>query len=209
MIMKIANIFEKKILLSLGRHLWNILGISGFIGLLTGFILFIEGNTLETTKSRERYFGRNNYVTNSKIEEVTENMLSYEEWAKEEGTINENLLSLDEWYEKNSIKIETLASDDEYRIYRDDFFEKASIKYDDYVLYKKPFDKEQKRLTQVKKEQESQYSNYLEGVKDRNRMKGARVIISPLVMGYGLAVIASASLSSAVLAIERNLRDKK
>jgi len=28
-------------------------------------------------------------------------------------------------------------------------------------------------------------------------------------MGYGLAVIASASLSSAVLAIERNSRDKK
>ena len=38
--------------------------------LLTGFILFIEGNSLETAKSRERYFGRNDYVTNSKIEEV-------------------------------------------------------------------------------------------------------------------------------------------
>ena len=206
--MKLANIFERKFLLSLGRHLWNILGISGFIGLLTGFILFIEGNSLETTRSRERYFGRNNYVTNSKIEEVTENMLSYEEWAKEEGTINENLLSLDEWYEKNSIKIETLESDNEYRIYRDDFFEKASSKYDDYVLYKKPFDKEQKRLTQVKKEQESQYSNYLEDVKDRNNMKRGRAIISPLIMGYGLMVIASASLSSAVLAIERNSREE-
>ncbi|MDC3164158.1 hypothetical protein OA610_01045 [Prochlorococcus sp. AH-716-F13] len=248
--MKLANIFERKFLLSLGRHLWNILGISGFIGLLTGFILFIEGNSLETAKSRERYFGRNDYVTNSKIEEVTENMLSYEDWEKEEGTINKNLLPFDEWLKKNSNATESLLSFDEwillenkeipdkstreykilkneylkyqeqyisgtgstqydeYQIYRDDFFEKASSKYDEYVLYKEPFDKEQKRLTQIKKKQESLYSNYLEDVKDRNIMKRGRAIISPLIMGYGLAVIASASLSSAVLAIERNSREK-
>ena len=249
--MKIANIFERKFLLTLGRHLWNILGISGFIGLLTGFILFIEGNSLETAKSKERYFGRNNFVSYSKIEEVTKDMLSYEEWRKEEGTINKKLLSFDEWLKKNSTDTETLLSFDEwvslenkeipdksskeykllknkylkyqdrfitgtgsnqydlYQSYKEDFLEKASNEYDNYAIYKEPFTKEQKRLTKVKKGQESLYSNYLENVKDRNRMKRGRAIISPLIMGYGLATIASASLSSAVLAIERNSREKK
>ena len=52
-------------------------------------------------------------------------------------------------------------------------------------------------------------AQYLDDVSDRNSLKRGRAIVSPFVMGYGLAVIASASLSSAVLAIERNSRDKK
>ena len=51
--------------------------------------------------------------------------------------------------------------------------------------------------------------SYLDDVDGRNSLKRGRAIVSPFVMGYGLAVIASASLSYAVLAIERNSRDKK
>ena len=61
----------------------------------------------------------------------------------------------------------------------------------------------------LKKQQQSKYDQYLDDVNIRNSLKRGRAIVSPLVMGYGLAVIASASLSSAVLAIERNSRDKK
>ena len=61
----------------------------------------------------------------------------------------------------------------------------------------------------LKKQQQSKYDQDLDDVNIRNSLKRGRAIVSPLVMGYGLAVIASASLSSAVLAIERNSRDKK
>ena len=61
----------------------------------------------------------------------------------------------------------------------------------------------------LKKQQQSKYDQYLDDVNIRNSLKRGRAIVSPLVMGYGLAVIASASLSSAVLAIERNSREKK
>ena len=46
--MKIANIFEKKFLFGVGRHFWNIVGVSGFIALLTGIILFAEGSIPES-----------------------------------------------------------------------------------------------------------------------------------------------------------------
>ena len=54
--MKIANIFEKKFLFRVGRHFWNIVGVSGFIALLTGIILFAEGSILENAKSKERKY---------------------------------------------------------------------------------------------------------------------------------------------------------
>tara|TARA_A100001035_G_scaffold189771_1_gene151489 strand:+ start:318 stop:1064 length:747 start_codon:yes stop_codon:yes gene_type:complete len=248
--MKIANIFERKFLLSLGRHLWNILGISGFIALLTGIILFLEGNSLENVKSKERYFGRNKLVTSSKIEGATKNMFSFEEWKKDQGIEKNELQSFDQWLKTNSNNSETLYSFEEwavsenkvipdisnrnykslknqylkyqedyisgtgskqyeqYQSYKNDFLEKASNEYDNFAIYKEPFIKEQKRLLSVEREQDSEYLNYKEDVKDRNIMKQGRAIVSPLIMGYGLAVIASASLSSAVLAIERNSRDE-
>ena len=51
--MKIANIFEKKFLFVVGRHFWNIVGVSGFVALLTGIILFAEGSILENPKSKD------------------------------------------------------------------------------------------------------------------------------------------------------------
>ena len=74
--MKIANIFEKKFLFRVGRHFWNIVGVSGFIALLTGIILFAEGSILENAKSEERFIGKNNLITSEKISNVTAEMLT-------------------------------------------------------------------------------------------------------------------------------------
>ena len=248
--MKIANIFEKKFLFRVGRHFWNIVGVSGFIALLTGIILFAEGSILENAKSKERFIGKNKLITSEKISNVTEEMLTYEEWKDQKGKEKEQLLSFDEWIKENEGD-ETLLSFDEwitnkeisipdkstreykslkdqylkyqekfisgvgsnqydnYQVYKEDFLEKASQEYEGYEVYKDPFIKEQKNLSLLKKQQQSKYDQYLDDVNIRNSLKRGRAIVSPLVMGYGLAVIASASLSSAVLAIERNSRDKK
>ena len=79
---------------------------------------------------------------------------------------------------------------------KEDFLEKASQEYEGYEVYKDPFIKEQKNLSLLKKQQQSKYDQYLDDVNIRNLLKRGRAIVSPLVMGYGLAVIASASLSS-------------
>ena len=249
--MKIATIFEKKFLFGVGRHLWNIAGISGFIALLTGIILFLEGSILENAKSKERFFGKNKLITAEKISDVTAEMLTYEEWKDQKGKGNNQLLSFDEWIKENASNSETLLSFEEwiinkgisipdsstreykslkdqylkyqkrfisgvgssqydnYQLYKEDFLEKASQEYQGYEVYRDPFIKEQKNLSFQKKQQQSKYDQYLDDVDDRNLLKRGRAIVSPFVIGYGLAVIASASLSSAVLAIERNSRDKK
>ena len=248
--MKIANIFEKKFLFSLGRHLWNIAGVSGFIALLTGIILFAEGNILENAKSKKRFIGKDKLITFEKISNVTSEMLTYDEWKDQKGKEKKQLLSFVEWLKENE-DAQTLLSFDEwinnkeismpdrstreykslkdqylkyqekfisgfgsnqydnYQVYKEDFLEKASQEYEGYQVYKEPFIKEQKSLRFQKKQQEKKYDQYLDGVDYRNSLKRGRAIVSPFVMGYGLAVIASASLSSAVLAIERNSRDKK
>ena len=97
---------------------------------------------------------------------------------------------------------------DKYQIYKEDFLEKASQEYEGYEVYKEPFIKEQKSLSFQKKQQQSKYEKYLDKVDNKNVLKRSRAIVSPFVMGYGLAVIASASLSSALLSIERNTRKK-
>ncbi|MBO8219391.1 hypothetical protein [Prochlorococcus marinus] len=249
--MKIANIFEKKFLFRVGRHFWNIVGVSGFIALLTGIILFVEGNTLENAKSKKRFIGKDKIITSEKISNVTAEMLTYEEWKDQKGKEQNQLLSFDEWIKDNASSSETLLSFDEwllnkeismperstreyknlknqylkyqenfisgvgssqydnYQVYKEDFLEKASQEYEGYEVYKEPFMKEQKTLSFQKKQQEKKYDQYLDDVDNRNSLKRGRAIVSPFVMGYGLAVIASASLSSAVLAIERNSRDKE
>ena len=248
--MKIANIFEKKFLFRVGRHFWNIVGVSGFIALLTGIILFAEGSILENAKSKERFIGKNKLITSEKISNVTAEMLTYEEWKDQKGTEKKQLLSFDEWIKENEGDQTLLSFDewitnkeisvpdkstreykslkdqylkyqekfisgvgsnqyDNYQVYKEDFLEKASQEYEGYEVYKDPFIKEQKNLSLLKKQQQSKYDQYLDDVNIRNSLKRGRAIVSPLVMGYGLAVIASASLSSAVLAIERNSRDKK
>ena len=248
--MKIANIFEKKFLFNLGRHLWNIAGVSGFIALLTGIILFAEGSILENAESKERFIGKDKLITSEKIINVTAEMLTYEEWKDQKGKEEKQLLSFVEWMKKNE-EAQTLLSFEEwitnkeismpdkssreykslkdqylkyqnkfisgygsnqydnYQVYKEDFLEKASQEYQGYELYRDPFIKEQKNLRIQKKKQQSKYDQYLDDVDNTNFLKRGRAIVSPFVMGYGLAVIASASLSSALLSIERNTRKKE
>jgi len=245
--MKLANIFERKFLFGVARHFWNIVGVSGFIALLTGIILFAEGSIPESAKSKERFIGKDKLITSEKISKITAEMLTYEEWKDQKGKEKKQLLSFDEWIKKNE-ETQTLFSFDEwitnkeisipekssreykslkdqylkyqekfisgvgssqydnYQVYKEDFLEKASQEYEGYELYKDPFIKEQKNLSFQKKQQQSKYDQYLDKVDGRNLLKRGRAIVSPFVMGYGLAVIASASLSSAVLSIERNSR---
>ena len=249
--MKLANIFEKKFLFGVGRHFWNIVGVSGFIALLTGIILFAEGSILENAKSKERFIGKDKLITSEKISNVTAEMLTYEEWKDQKGKEKKQLLSFDEWIKENASDSEKLLSFDEwiinkeislpdsstreykslkdqylkyqkkfisgvgsnqydkYQVYKEDFLEKASQEYEGYEGYKEPFIKEQKDLSFQKKQQQSKYDRYLNDVDNRNQLKRGRAIVSPFVMGYGLAVIASASLSSALLSIERNTRKKE
>ena len=249
--MKLANIFERKFLFGVGRHFWNVIGVSGFIALLTGIILFVEGSILENAKSKERFIGKKKLITVEKISDVIAEMLTYEEWKDQKGKEKKQLLSFDEWIKENASDSEKLLSFDEwiinkeislpdsstreykslkdqylkyqkkfisgvgsnqydnYQVYKEDFLEKASQEYEGYEGYKEPFIKEQKDLSFQKKQQQSKYDRYLNDVDNRNQLKRGRAIVSPLVMGYGLAVIASASLSSALLSIERNTRKKE
>jgi len=248
--MKIANIFEKKFLFGLGRHFWNIVGVSGFIALLTGIILFAEGSILENPKSKERFIGKSKLITSEKISNATAEMLTYEEWKDQKGKEQEQLLSFDEWIKQNEGDQTLLSFDewitnkeisvpdkstreykslkdqylkyqekfisgvgsnqyDNYQVYKEDFLEKASQEYEEYDVYRDPFINEEINLISQKKQQQSKYDQYLDDVVDRNSLKRGRAIVSPFVMGYGLAVIASASLSSALLSIERNTRKKE
>ena len=54
-----------------------------------------------------------------------------------------------------------------------------------------------------------EYEDYKKEVDNRNSIKYGQRFVSPFVMGYGLAVVASSSLSAALLSIERNTRKKK
>ena len=62
------------------------------------------------------------------------------------------------------------------------------------------------KLVEKRQLLESKYNGYLSKVNKRNAIKTSHGLISPLIMGYGLGVIASASITSAVLAVERNTR---
>ena len=53
--MGITKSFERKFLLGWGRHLWNIVGVNGFIAVLTGGILFINSTILKTPKKIIQY----------------------------------------------------------------------------------------------------------------------------------------------------------
>tara|TARA_Y100001978_G_C23649469_1_gene412621 strand:+ start:235 stop:1119 length:885 start_codon:yes stop_codon:yes gene_type:complete len=55
--MGLTTKFERKLFFVFGRHIWNIIGVSGFVALLTGAILFADSYLIETIKSRREYLG--------------------------------------------------------------------------------------------------------------------------------------------------------
>ena len=212
--MSLADLFARKFLFILGRHFWNVIGISGFIALLTGIILFVNSNLYETAKSKEKYIGTKKLITEEKIEEATENLLPYGDWAKIQKERNTNkLLSLKEWSDQKGIGIpdnNTKKGNElrkEYLDYQQAFIDgPASSLYNQYSEYKKPFIEEERALYSLQSTQNKKYQIYLEKVRSRNDLKKAQGLAAPLCMGYGLGIIASASISSALLSIERNIR---
>ncbi len=64
--MGLPKTFERKLFFVFGRHIWNIAGVSGFIALLAGLIVFGDSFNEEKIKSRRQYFGRDYPVLESK-----------------------------------------------------------------------------------------------------------------------------------------------
>ena len=64
--MGLPKTFERNLFFVFGRHIWNIVGVGGFIGLLAGLIVFGDSFLYENIKSRRQYFGRNYPVLQSK-----------------------------------------------------------------------------------------------------------------------------------------------
>ena len=144
--MKLANIFERRFFFAVGRHFWNIVGVSGFIALLTGIILFAEGSILENAKSKERFIGKNKLITSEKISNVTAEMLTYEEWKDQKGKEKKQLLSFDEWIKDNDSSSETLLSFDEWLINKEISVPDKSSR--EYKTLKNQYLKYQEKLVQ-------------------------------------------------------------
>ena len=186
--MGIVNSFEQKVFFNWSRHLWNFLGVSGFIAFSTGVILFLDSTVIESYKSKKDYFGK---------DFVTESMIS-----KDKGV---ELLSSREWAEKNN---------EPYPISRDGSELLDSSSFSRYETYrKKQFTKYREiffgPLVKKRNLQNKKYEDYKKEVDNRNSIKYGQRFVSPFVMGYGLVVVASSSLSSALLSIERNTRKKE
>ena len=62
--MSLAESFERKFLFGLGRHLWNIVGVSGFIAVLTGLVLLVNSTLYESAKSKDQFIKDEKAITN-------------------------------------------------------------------------------------------------------------------------------------------------
>ena len=84
----------------MSRHLWNFLGVSGFIAFVTGVILFLNSTFIESYKSKQQIFG-DDLVSELMIKEEKGIAvpLNYQEWLD---SLNKEvpLLSSREWAEK-------------------------------------------------------------------------------------------------------------
>ena len=242
--MGIINTFEQKVFLNLSRHLWNFLGVSGFIAFSTGVILFLNSTFIEFPKSKSNYFGEE-YISQEMITEINTKLKEYaplkningklvplniSEWIESEKKVVPFMTSY-EWAEKNSKpypiskdgkKLINSASWEEYTKYRKKQFnlykKLTSTKIDDIkeeeILSITNIEKNnliQKRIELISKrnKQNKIYEVYKNEIEDRNDIKYGQKLVSPFVIGYGLAVVASSSLSAALLSIERNTRKKE
>ena len=167
--MGITKHFERKFLLGWGRHLWNIVGVSGFVAVLTGIILFGYSLTTQIPKSKSDFFGKDEFVSDEMIEKIDEMIITF---------------NSSEYIPGSSGKLS---------------YQEINKKTAD--LYSQRYELEQKIKTQNR-----DYGIYVEEVRSKNNIKLGQRVVSPFVTGYGLAVIASASVSTALLSIERNTR---
>ena len=230
--MSLAESFEKKFLFGLGRHLWNIVGISGFISVLTGIILLANSTTLQTAKTKENFMNNEKVINKAikKIENQKEAELVTIEKQIAPLTIQElkTDLSLEGWSKKNKrinplrnkefqgrdqisnslVFDRTLASEEkqilrEYLTFEENYDPEKKLMYSKYINTKNKFNND---LKEKRSELDKKYQSYFNKIEKNNAIKVSHGIASPFVMAYGLGVIASASITSAVLAVERNTR---
>ena len=200
--MGIANSFEKKIFFNWGRHLWNFIGVSGFFAFLSGIILFLNSTFIEFPKSKQEYFGED-YITQEMIPKTLYDFIKSDSKDKP-------FLSSTEWAKENN-KVPPISNDEsleEYIKYRE-------IKFNEYLKAKFPdignmsLGKYRQELVEKLNSQNDIYKTYKIKMQNRNDIKYGQRIVSPFVIGYGLAVVATSSISSALLSIERNTRKKE
>tara|TARA_Y100001968_G_C19219576_1_gene649013 strand:+ start:349 stop:651 length:303 start_codon:yes stop_codon:yes gene_type:complete len=98
--MGITTNFERKLFFVFGRHIWNVIGVSGFVALLAGCILFFESFTTANLKGKEQYFGRSYATLQSEKEYFGNDYLSNEE-ILDIGISSGEVLIYEEWIEKN------------------------------------------------------------------------------------------------------------
>ena len=230
--MSLAESFERRFLFGLGRHLWNIVGISGFISVLTGIILFGNSMTIETAKNKAQFNKSEKVLSNQikslkqdrdkeldaikqkvspiKISEI-EKDLSLEGWSKNNGYLNplenEGTQTIDE-IKYTSIFDRSLTQNEKsilnkYLNFEKNYDQNKRLIYQEFNKTRGEFESKLKIKRQLL---ETKYKSYLSKLSNRNEIKRSHALISPLIMGYGLGVIASASITSAVLAVERNTR---
>lgn len=96
--MGVTNNFERKLFFVFGRHIWNVIGVSGFAALLTGGILFVESFSTINLKSKEQYFGRPPATLQSKKDFFGKDYLSDKEILNK-GISSGKVLTFDEFIE--------------------------------------------------------------------------------------------------------------
>ena len=160
--MGVTEIFERKFLLVWGRHLWNIVGVSGFVAVLTGGVLFINSTILKTPKSFAQYLQQD-------IQKVRTEVENLEKELKDEAYLDQNDKAL-----SSALRAK-----------------KINLLYD-----------RQQQLRHV----DQGYDQYVKKIERENDFKLSQRVISPFIAGFGYAVIAYSSVSSALLSIERNTR---
>tara|TARA_B100000212_G_scaffold169263_1_gene127338 strand:- start:1167 stop:2051 length:885 start_codon:yes stop_codon:yes gene_type:complete len=294
--MSINTFFERKLFYVLGRYIWNLAGVSGFIALTIGFLYFIDssiereiktkrnyfGKSYPVLKSKEDYFGKKRYPSIEKIEDyfgkkyiqidtkkeyfgnklLTDEKIKkividsgkikpYKKWLienKNKGSKigyldysnflltvppNAQLSDLDKLYE--------VYKRDKYQNYIDKSFPKDLIEKqkEQNKIYKKyelslldkirsqdkiysnylreitrkreslnyEYDNYKIKIENQQSKLDKQYANYRSEIIAENNMKPFERITSSIIMGWGLGVIASSSVVSSILSIERNTRD--
>ena len=211
--MSIPEFFERKLFFKLSRHLWNIAGVSGFISILAGLILFFNSFMYETPKTKEELFGKRRLITSEKIDNIGKEMMTFEEWNEKKNKESLKPLTIEEWAKNNGYSLSDLSGSkadkirNKYNLYQDELIQGPyENRWNKYYEYKKSFINKESVMLKRKDQQDQKFEQYLNQVVIRNSAKIGQRALSPLVMTYGLAVIASASISSALLAVERNTR---
>ena len=152
LIMRITNNFERKLFFVFGRHIWNVIGVSGFVALLAGSILFLESFSTTNLKSKKQFFGRS-YATTLKTEkqyygkkyidsnqeflnlrrklEKSGQISDYPKWIKEMKNKENGYVGYWSW----SIKYGSLEDERDFVTQHEEYRKRKYLEYEKKVFY--------------------------------------------------------------------------